>query len=131
MSEPRTPEEALAVALPKVYTQWSNLAPEWEWQAAAILAALPAGWHLTDDQHAADGLALARLQDELPDDEPHIVFVSFWVNAPSPQAVTVSVQHWAHAGVPPSHGLGSTIAEAADACREALGLPVGSTPDAI
>ena len=113
MSEPRTPEEALAWALPKVYTQWSNLAPEWEWQAEAILAALPERHR----QAWADGLALDELRKAWPDDwvkvavdltfEPGHVALAVWPLDNHPRS-----------GIPMRRA--RTLAEAADAVREAL-----------
>jgi hypothetical protein len=68
-------------------------------------------------QDASDGAALRRLREALPGPEHGVYRADLSLFAD--QAI-IEVVRFGDAGIT-AHGMGATIAEAADACREALG----------
>lgn len=113
MSEAR---DALAVALAQV--AWDGImspASDFE-EADAILAALPDGWTLARTQDAKDGEALRLLREALNDGGGYPIEVRWWTSPPQDdwQLRVIRPRVFVNSGNHP------TIAEAADACREAV-----------
>lgn len=116
-----TPQEALAQAVADVPCNGQHHDAR---HAEALLSQLDAaGWTVAREQDAADGEALRRLREALPDGAkvetsdwlPRGVrtwtVMTEWSYLPEGRVRRVWVRH---------HGFGPSIAAAADACREAI-----------
>ena len=98
--------------------QGRDIATEW---AEAVMSYLPPGWHLTNDQHAADGLALAALREALSvHSSGHRYIDVHWYDRAESGCVVVASVYDEHGPAQEWRRTGPTIEAAADAAREAL-----------